>query len=159
MARRTVFLLPAEDVGWDHIRAALVLFPDVEVVGEATNAWDALQMLAGRPSPDVFLVSERVERVPITLLVEVLRTCWPESEIVVFASGWRSVDELVALFDQRVLVYLWWPELPHEMLYSHLGFLTAGGFMVWSTTPSDLLWQELARQQRGQDVPPSGASA
>ena len=59
MLPRAVLLIPGNEVGWTDVRTTLQAMTTVRVVGEATDADDALRLVADAP-PRVILAAKTV---------------------------------------------------------------------------------------------------
>lgn len=115
MRQHTVFLIPSDDLGWNALRAALQTMADVAIIGETTDVSQVPTAL-GADAPDVLLAATVVSDVPTRdFLLDVRRTCWPESRVLVFAVHFDPADVPI-LSRVRLAAYFIWEDLNSETI-------------------------------------------
>ncbi len=68
----------------DGLRALLSSYPEIEVVGEASNGREALEMVEGG-RPDVVLIDVRMPVMDGLDAIRVIKTRWPDVRTVVLS--------------------------------------------------------------------------
>lgn len=131
MQRRTVLLIPLDDCGWAEVRLALAALPGVGVIGEATSVSHGIE-LAMLLQPDLIIAAAELEGAALLpRLSELHRTVCARSAIVLLASRLRS-DDLAAVTDVDIAVYLLWSDLSSEALRHCLAAVITGDVVVAS---------------------------
>lgn len=91
MHTRTVMLIPDGEVGWSNLRTALASLPDVQIVGEATDAEDALAIAQEHRPDHIFAATVVAGETTLPLLIA-LRQIAPASRILRFAPRFDPAD-------------------------------------------------------------------
>lgn len=115
MERRTVFLLPSDELGWTNVRQSLRSIPAVKLVGETTSLAEAIRQIELH-HPNVVMTAWAVGEQPVALpLVRDLHSRGISPRVVVVAS-WFDPKVVSLLADLGVFGYLLWRDIPHWAL-------------------------------------------
>jgi two-component system nitrate/nitrite response regulator NarL len=145
MQQRTVLLIRSDDLGWTDLRTSLQAMRNAHLVGEVTDAREALQ-LAAAYQPDIILAGGTIAgESAVPLLVNLRRNVTPISTIVVFAAHLNPA-ELVTLVDANITNYLLWSDLSATTLHHYLTIVLAGNFVVSSQAMVEAML--MAQRQR-----------
>lgn len=129
--RRKVFIISSNDVGWSDLRSCLRTMENVRVVGEATTAQTALD-LVDTLQPDIVISAARVEgRAASPFLVELRHNVCASCSIIVFAS---RIDpcEFLGVTDTSISGYFLWNDMQTSELRPWLTMLMSSELVAAS---------------------------
>lgn len=138
---RNVLLVASEDIAWPTLRRMLRGMPDAEVLGEAFNAQEALDVILGS-TPDVIVAPAQLRGQSSIALVRLLHERCPQAAIVVVGSGFRA-GELADLAQAGVRSYLLWNEMDIELLQRCLHVAIFGDVMIGSLTVGQAFFEAM----------------
>lgn len=157
MPKRSVFLIPSDDLGWGMLRFMLQENLGVPIVGEATSAQEAIAAIAAL-YPDVVLSAGIVEGMPTReLLREFRRTSCPRTRLVVFAAALDPADAL-PFAEIGLAGHLLWSDLSCATFPSCLATVVTSEMIVASPTVVQAfieVQQTLRQQSTNRISPPS----
>ncbi len=91
--KQSIRILIADDCphARNGLRALLDLWPRIEVVGEATSGWEAVQLVKAC-RPDVIVMDVQMPVLNGLEAAQIIKDKWPETRIVVLTSyvGYRA---------------------------------------------------------------------
>lgn len=138
---KTVRVVLADDhpVIRSGIRAILVTAPDIQVVGEASNGKEALELVQ-KEHPDILIADARMPEMDGPTLVNTLR----ESQLpvrVLILSGFNESQYIYALFASGVSGYLLKDEAGEKIIEAVRGIASGDNFWVSNSIASKMTWQ------------------
>jgi len=127
---RNVLLVASEDIAWPTLRGMLRGMPDAEVLGEAFNAADALDIATGL-EPDVVIAPAELQGESSLDLIHSLHERCPRAAIVVLSPHFIP-EELAEYAEAGVRAYLLWTEMDIDVLEQCLNVAMSGDVMIGS---------------------------
>jgi DNA-binding NarL/FixJ family response regulator len=131
MQQRTVFLIPSDDLRWAALRASIREIPEAHIIGEATNAHEAIETITAS-HPDVVISAEIVDGTPARqVFTQLRRTSCPTTRFVVF-SAHLDPDDIAPFTEIGLAGHLLWSDLSAATLPSCLSAVLQSNIIVVS---------------------------
>lgn len=133
MHARSVFLIPSDDLGWSVVRTMLREKLGVTIIGEATSAREAREVIAAT-HPDVVLAAGIIEDVPARhLLRELRQTSCPTTRFAVFVAA-LDPEDVLPFAAIGLAGHLLWQDLSCATLPACLATVVESAVIVGSPT-------------------------
>lgn len=156
MQQRTVFLIPSDDLRWAALQASIREISEVHIIGEATNAHEAIETITAL-HPDVVISADIFDGTPARQIFAHLRhTCCSTTRFVVF-SAHLDPDDLAPFTEIGLAGYLLWSDLSAATLPSCLSAVLQSNIIVASPTVVQAFFeaQQNLRQRSDHHTNPS----
>jgi DNA-binding NarL/FixJ family response regulator len=126
----SLLLIKSDDLGWSDLRAVVRSMCELNVIGEATDATEAIQMTDDL-MPNLILAGMELNGESTLPLIGRLHTCSSRSRLVVCA-GKITDDDIVPLIRAGVVLTLSWNDVSARSIYHCLAALAGSDLMIGS---------------------------
>lgn len=134
-----VALVDDHPVTRSGIRSILVTAPDIQVVGEASNGKEALEIVQ-KERPEILIVDARMPEMDGPALVNNLREHQLPVRVLIL-SGFNDTQYIYALFSSGVSGYLLKDEAGEKIIEAVRGIASGDNFWVSKGIASKMTWQ------------------